>query len=168
MKKAGSVHLDLPYGLVAERYYDILHLFRYSYSEGEGSSEDSGTDQKKDDLFMSRIIEIPEGHADEFIRSAPRGPYTKWIDYDKIRTELSFRHRQPGDRIAIDSECHTKSLSKLLTDEHIPPLSRDKLCLFADGNEIIWAVGLRMSERYKISEDTVRILEINFLHGKRN
>ena len=56
----------------------------------------------------------------------------------------------------------TKKLKEYLIDEKVPRDKRDELELIADGNEIVWIVGGRLSERYKITDDTLDVLLIKY------
>lgn len=90
----------------------------------------------------------------------PRIPYTKWFDYDRIKDTLVWRNRQRGDTIALAGG--RKSLQRYLIDEKIPAAQRDALPVLADGSNIVWIAGHRISERYKVTEKTVRIVEVTF------
>ena len=96
----------------------------------------------------------------------PTSAYTKWFDYDRIQGAI-FRKRRPEDYIYVEQGealCR-KKISKLMTDEKIPKLRRDEMFLLADGNDVIWIPGYRMSGAYKISETTNKILAINIDNG---
>lgn len=86
--------------------------------------------------------------------------YTKWFDYDKIKNTVQIRTRRPGDRIQVQSGGGHKKLKDYLIDSKIPQNQRDSLVLLADGKEIIWVVGMRISEAYKITQETKRILSM--------
>ena len=45
-------------------------------------------------------------------------------------------------------------------DEKIPREKRDSVLLLADGSHILWIVGYRISEYYKVGPDTVRVMEV--------
>ncbi len=96
----------------------------------------------------------------------PRNGYTKWFDYDKIKNTVLIRTRREGDFIQIDSKGGRKKMKALFIDEKIPREKRDFLPLLADGAHIMWVVGGRMSEAYKVSEETKVILEISLDGGK--
>lgn len=87
-------------------------------------------------------------------------PYTKWVDYDKIKTNLVLRRRQPEDILCIDAAGHHKKLNRFLIDRKIPRYKRDSLWLIADGSQVVWIPGERMGAEYKVTEETKRILEI--------
>ncbi|WP_246241084.1 tRNA lysidine(34) synthetase TilS [Anaerocolumna sedimenticola] len=96
----------------------------------------------------------------------PRNGCTKWFDYDKIKNTVLIRTRKEGDYIQIDSVGSRKKIKSLFIDEKIPREKRDLLPLLADGSHIMWVAGGRMSEAYKVSEETKVILEINLDGGK--
>ena len=85
--------------------------------------------------------------------------YTKWFDYDKIR-ELTVRTRRPGDFITVDENGGRKKLKDYFIEEKIPRDQRDSRLLLADGNHIIWVVGGRISEAYKVTDSTRRIMQV--------
>jgi len=84
--------------------------------------------------------------------------YTKKIDYDKISGNLQIRTRQPGDRILLKNG--SKKLKDFFIDEKIPQTSRDRVLLIADGCNIIWVIGYRLSEAYYITNKTKKVLQI--------
>ena len=47
-----------------------------------------------------------------------------------------------------------------MIDEKIPRQERDKILLLAEGHHILWIVGYRISEYYKITEHTRQILQV--------
>ena len=64
-----------------------------------------------------------------------------------------FPLREKIQRI-VDAEWnlrYTKKLNRCMIDEKIPSEYRDSIPLIACGKEILWMVGSRMNERYKIN-----------------
>ncbi len=106
----------------------------------------------------------------------PADPYTKWLDYDRISSFLTFRTRKEGDCIAIDirggkgsgeaaeggqPEYCRKKLTRVMIDERIPAAIRGRMVLPADGNRILWVPGYRIGADYKISGATRMVLELS-------
>ena len=91
--------------------------------------------------------------------------YTKWFDYDKIKDTLSVRYRQPGDYLTLPGGGH-KTLKRFLIDEKAPREARDQILVLAEKNHVLWVVGYRISEYYKIAENTHTILQVDFYGGK--
>ncbi|WP_090174082.1 tRNA lysidine(34) synthetase TilS [Eubacterium oxidoreducens] len=90
----------------------------------------------------------------------PKNRYTKWYDYDKIKNRLVVRNRQESDYLVIDSKGHKKRLQDYFVNQKIPAGQRQLIPLVAEGNHILWVIGYRGSEGYRITETTSKILEI--------
>ncbi len=89
----------------------------------------------------------------------PVNRYTKWFDYDKIKNNVVLRTRRPGDYLEVAPGVH-KKLKDYLIDQKVPREDRDQCILLADGAHIIWVTGMRISENYKVTEKTRRILKV--------
>jgi len=94
--------------------------------------------------------------------------YTKWFDYDKIENYPEIRRRKPGDYLEINRAHGRKKLKDFLIDRKVPVRERDELLLLADGSHIIWIPGMRISERYKVTEDTRQILKVQIYGGEED
>ena len=92
--------------------------------------------------------------------------YTKWLDYDKIKNNLCLRNRKEGDYITISKNCCRQKLKAYYINEKIPRDERSKIWLLADDSHIIWIIGYRISEYYKITEKTKKILKVQLMGGK--
>ena len=55
-----------------------------------------------------------------------------------------------------------------LVDENGPAAEREKLWLLADGPHIRWVPGYRISEGYKVTQDTERILKVQIDGGEND
>ena len=97
----------------------------------------------------------------------PDKPYTKWFDYDKITNCPVLRGRKSGDYFYC-SDSAKKKLQDYFVNEKIPLLERDKVLLVADEDHIMWIVGKRISNYYKITDETKQVLEITISGGEQN
>lgn len=88
--------------------------------------------------------------------------YTKCLDYDKIKFSLQLRTRREGDYLVVDCRGHRKKLNRYFIDEKIPGRRRDEMLLLADGDHIVWVVGGRISEEYKVTETTRNVLVVKY------
>lgn len=91
----------------------------------------------------------------------PEKTYTKWFDYDKIKSSLEIRHRKPGDFLTITDTGGKKKLKDYMIDCKIPREEREKLTLLADGSHILWVVGYRISQYYKVTSQTKTVLKVH-------
>ncbi|MBR5474332.1 MAG: tRNA lysidine(34) synthetase TilS [Lachnospiraceae bacterium] len=101
----------------------------------------------------------------DFCEKIPENRYTKWFDYDKIKDCVTIRHRREGDYLSI-APTGTKSLRRFFIDNKIPREERESCTLVADGSHILWVVGYRISEEYKVTRQTKTILEITIKETK--
>jgi len=94
---------------------------------------------------------------------------TKWFDYDKINQSMQLRTRMGGDyfyfRSSPDGLMRHKKVKEYMITEKIPVTDRDQMILLTEGNHVIWVLGYRISEYYKISENTKRILQVQLKEG---
>ena len=91
--------------------------------------------------------------------------YTKILDYDKIREGFVIRNRRSGDYFIMNINGNRKKLASFFIDEKIPSRDRDRMYLLAKGSEVIWLIGGRISENYKVTGNTKRILTIEYNGG---
>ena len=76
------------------------------------------------------------------------------FDSDLIGAHLQVRSPRPGDRFQpLGMEGH-KKVSDFLIDLKWPRILRDEVLLLARGDEVVWIVGLRPSNRCRVSRDT--------------
>ncbi len=117
-------------------------------------------------LFAYRVFSREGKEA--FFETIPKNNCTKWFDYDKIKEPITIRCRRSGDYLAINAAGNRKSIKKYMIDEKIPSAVRESVPLVAQGGHILWVVGYRVSEAYKITADTKRVMEIYVSGGKEN
>lgn len=127
--------------------------FLYLLAEGEKIPG------KGPEISMGRLY-ISEEEWEEG-RQIPESVYTKYVDCDKIENTLVLRARQPGDRIWVRKD-KSKAFKDWCIDEKIPRELRDQIPLVCDGNRVIWAVGYRLGENAKVTDETRRIFTMNW------
>ena len=88
--------------------------------------------------------------------------YTKWFDYDMIKSGFSVRGRKRGDFFVLDGNGHRKKLSNYFVDEKIPARRRDEILLLTQGAEVLWLIGGRMGVSGMVTDRTRRVLEVSY------
>ena len=145
--------------------------FRINYNEGilEFRSEDKQVAATIESVDLSQLSDGQSltmgGFEFKLLKGRnaagfPKEVYTKWFDYDKIGTNLVLRKRAPGDYMILGSNGFKKKLKDYLIDAKISRTERDQIPLIALGQEVVWLVGYRINEMYKVSETTTRILAV--------
>ncbi|MCM1188588.1 MAG: tRNA lysidine(34) synthetase TilS [bacterium] len=147
-EREGNRSICLPFGIRFARQYGSV-LFQAEEERDEG--------EKK--LPSLEITEIIPKNREE----VPRNQYTKWFDYDKIEEPPVLRFRETGDYLTVSDGkggCRRKSLKDYMINEKIPRGLRDKIPVLAEGNHVLWLVGYRISEYYKVDGNTRRIIQV--------
>lgn len=90
----------------------------------------------------------------------PKNQYTKWFDYDKIKDTLSVRCRQTGDYLMLPGGGR-KAVTRYMIDEKIPRSLREEIPVLAERDHVLWVIGYRISEYYKITTTTETILQVS-------
>ena len=91
---------------------------------------------------------------------------TRYFDYDKIEGELYIRNRRAGDRLVPFGMKGRKKLKDYFIDEKISRDLRDEIPLIIDEKNIIWVIGYRTSNLYKIDNKTKKVLAIRYQKSK--
>jgi len=80
------------------------------------------------------------------------------LDVDSIKLPLHLRFPLPGDRFRPLGMKDKKKLQDFFVDEKIPIRVRRITPLVISGGEIVWLVGLRIDDRFKITTETENAL----------
>ncbi len=174
--REGNRGICLPYDIRARRQYDTVWL------EQTASLPQEDTFTHKEDKPVAAVVDpkellaggveiaaagIGKLHFQVFssknFQEIPQNRYTKWFDYDKIEGLLTVRGRKTGDFLTIraaDGEQVHKSVKDYMVTEKIPRQDRDTIPLIAVKDHVLWLIGYRISEYYKINENTKHILQV--------
>lgn len=82
------------------------------------------------------------------------------FDKDMLQFPLVLRHWKQGDAFVPFGMRKSKKLSDFFTSEKYSLIEKQQQWLLCSGNDIIWIVGRRTDNRYRISEKTKTILKI--------
>lgn len=166
--KQSGKYLMLPYNIIVR----VSHSFLvFSINEGTGDYhteiiEITSSDVYEFDNYVFEVEIIDVANSKENIKNLEKmvkndvNLYTKWIDCDKINFTACLRNRNQGDFFVINDKGGKKKLKQFFVDEKVPLDIRKRIPLLTDGSHIIWIFGYRMSEYYKITKDTKRIMKI--------
>ena len=98
-----------------------------------------------------RVVRVPAG--------TERESGALYADLDAIPEGAVLRKRREGDRITKFGG-GTKSLGDFLTDRKVPLRARDGITVCAAGSDILFAAGVEISERVKVTERTKNTIKI--------
>lgn len=159
--------MDFPYQISAVRTYDGIELRRQKQEEmpqDEVMDLTIAEDEETNVIFGKYKVSVRCLPRTEN-QVIPKKTFTKWFDYDIIKSSVCVRTRMPGDRITISRDGSSKKLKNYFIDEKIPSEERGQIPLIAEADQILWVVGYRQSMAYQVTEQTKRILEITISGG---
>ena len=86
---------------------------------------------------------------------------TIFVDSDKLDYPLVLRRWNEGDQFQpFGMDGKSKKLSKFFKDEKLSLLEKEKIWLLCSNDNIVWVIGLRQDERFKIKNTTKNIIKI--------
>ncbi|AWK04878.1 tRNA lysidine(34) synthetase TilS [Flavobacterium crocinum] len=84
-----------------------------------------------------------------------------FVDADKISFPLILRKWKEGDVFQpLGMNGKSKKVSKLFKDEKLSLIEKEKTWILCSNDQIVWVVGMRQDERFKINKTTNNILKI--------
>ena len=93
-----------------------------------------------------------------------KDPKDIWIDADRVVFPLSVRLIKEGDRMIPLGMKGSKLISDMLTDTKVSYFDRQRqYVLLNNDQQIIWLLGRRIDDRYKITSSTKTVLKIKLL-----
>ena len=181
----GNRTICLPFGIRGRRQYEQVILTIQAMQTTKAADSDEQTavatplwQQRDPDMIpgQKKTVECALGtleysvweasHGLEKNQEVPTNQYTKWFDYDKIKKCPTIRTRQTGDYLTIADGrggMIRKSLKSYFVDQKIPRKERDRLPILAEDDHVLWVMGYRISEYYKVTENTKRILKVQLI-----
>ena len=82
------------------------------------------------------------------------------LDFEKLKFPLKLRKWKEGDWFIPLGMHGKKKISDLLVDQKVPLNLKSKVYVLTSGDSIVWVVGIRIDDRFKISENTENCYQI--------
>lgn len=144
------------------RFSESTCLSRYYYAiNPEGLTEIPELNA----ALRVEILRMDDPEALRLIRGGfPHDPFRAYLAYDsQMISNLRIRTRKPGDYLTPFGMHGTKKLQDYFVDEKIPSGQRDRIPLLCMGGEILWVVGHRINERFKVKKDSDGIIRLEYI-----
>ena len=95
----------------------------------------------------------------------PRDKHIACLDADKVNRPLTLRKWQTGDKFVPLGMKGKKNVSDYLTDKKFSIYQKDNQSVVCSGETIVWLVDERIDNRFRVTEETKRILLIQIKKG---
>ena len=149
--------ISLPQNIVVKRIYERLAISSeaetgpahfYYYVKNPGTLTIPEISQTLScEVMESTDVLLPPASAQEAL-----------LDLSKVCWPLTVRNFKAGDRIMPLGLNGLKKVKDVFIDNKIPSEERKKMPLLCNGDDILWVCGIRIDERYKVKEETKKIL----------
>ncbi len=96
----------------------------------------------------------------DLIESFDLGENVALLDFDKLSYPLTIRRWSEGDTFMPLGMSGHKKLSDFLIDEKVSMAQKERQFVLLSGDNIVWVVGRRIDERYKVGNDCENVLKI--------
>lgn len=83
-----------------------------------------------------------------------------YLDLDRIKYPLRMRNWQQGDVFRPLGMVGKKKVSDFMIDHKIPVTLKQDVMVLESKGEIVWVMGHRVDDRFKVTEETTRMLKI--------
>jgi tRNA(Ile)-lysidine synthase len=113
------------------------------------------------------IVETPIGELTfETVKSISKtSTNTIYVDKDTLKSPLELRLWKAGDHFQPLGMKGKKKLSKYLKDEKRSLVEKENTWVLTSEGNILWVLGMRADDRFKVTEDTKQIVRIQIAKG---
>ena len=112
---------------------------------------------------ISQQVTIQSVQATHALSLITDNPNVAQLDYDKLKLPLKTRTWRQGDRFHPLGMRGTKLVSDFFNDNNFTTFQKKTTPILVDSeDQIVWIVGHRIDDRFKITEKTKTIYQINF------
>lgn len=139
--------VDMPYGVVCSKEYDLVTV----YKKRERNLQEVPLNSANE-TYTVKDIKVKVSQVEK------REAGGVYLDYDKAYGAV-FRTKRQGD-VFKRFGGGTKSLGDYFTDIKLPVRLRDSVVVLARGSEVLAVVGIEISDKVKIDDNTQRIIKI--------
>lgn len=176
---------ELPH--TSDLLYQLLHNFGFTEWDDVSALMDAQTGKKihskthqllknREELLLTEISIKP--NSEEFLVpkegiSSPINLKIETAEYigeteknliyiaaEKINFPLKIRKWRRGDNFQPFGMKGKKKLNKFFKDEKISLVAKENTWLLLNGEKIVWVIGHRMDDRFKVTDDSKKILKI--------
>jgi len=156
-----QARIDLPNHVVARREYDHLVLDRFDEKPPEDFEyvlEGPGS-YRLEAVGRSVFLELAAA-ADASWHGG--SPWTAHLNRELIHFPLTIRNFRHGDHFVPLGMKGTKKIKDFFIERRLPASERAKVPLLIQGREILWVCGLRVDDRFKMTEGSGECLRVTF------
>jgi tRNA(Ile)-lysidine synthase len=154
--------IDLPSGIYAQNIYGDIFI-RLKTSKNKEEYEELVLSREdilhKEVCFQNYIFNFEVSYGERNINFIKNNEI-KYFNYDSINGNIIIRQRKEGDKIVPLGMTGSKKVKDIFIDMKIPQEDRNRIPVIQFGEDIAWVVPMKVSDKYKITDGTKKILKI--------
>jgi tRNA(Ile)-lysidine synthase len=147
---------DGAYRLIRNR--DFLVLSPVQTAAAEGQSIDASFTSVS--FAMGRVEISEHAHTGQ---NPPPVADVAWLDAGRIRFPLMLRPWKAGDYFYPLGMGKKKKIARFLIDQKLSVSQKESVWVLESEKKIIWVVGMRIDDRYKVTNKTKQICKIHLI-----
>lgn len=160
------------YGFNTDQVHFIHEALNHSQPGTSFFSPTHRVTIERDGLELTPLCQPTESSVQLTYEQFPKGdcktldqsPEVAQLDYDKLVFPLQLRKWQAGDRFYPLGMKGSRLLSDFLKDLKLTTRQKEECHVLTTANdEIVWVVGRRIDERFKVTDQTKTILKIQMV-----
>ena len=111
-------------------------------------------------MHTLKFTELSKNEYGDSITEPCHNKQAIYVDRDRLNFPLLVRKWQKGDYFYPKGMKGRKKLSKFFKDEKLSIPEKENIWLLCSQNEVVWIIGIRMDERFRVNEASENILFI--------
>lgn len=164
LKLGTNKRVDLPNSLYAENVYGDIYVRKVESEEGKYCEEVVINKDHIESEFSFGEYSIKF----EVLENVKNIKFTdnsfiKYFNYDKINGNIIIRTRKNGDKMIPLGMNGRKKIKDIFIDSKVSVSQRDIVPIIQFDDEVAWLVGLKVSNEYKVTKDTKKLLKITVM-----
>jgi tRNA(Ile)-lysidine synthase len=147
--------ISISNGLIALRERDKVLVFTKSKQGNINQVKIKIGDCKKINAKMIEINSVPKSRVDY-----SDNKNIEYINGDKAGKIFVIRYWKNGDRFYPLGLVGSKKISDFLNDQKVAAFDKKRQLVLTNGKKIVWLIGHRIDNRFKITEETKKVLQL--------
>ncbi len=155
-QQSGKVYFSETYRLVNDRNHFIIQRINTEEEKGEFEILSDQKEIKEPinlEFFVNKNEDGIEFSHDKNIA---------YFDFNKLTFPLKLRRWREGDKFKPFGLKGNKLLSDFFINQKLSIPEKEKVWILCSSEKIIWVVGLRPSDNFKVTKSTKEILKVKF------
>jgi len=152
-----QIKVNLPENIIVKKIYNRLRFSLGDMIEINNFSYYINNMGKFQIHEINKTISFSEISKNDFMLSA-HSPEEAFLDLDRLKWPLRARNFRTGDKFIPLGVNGFKKVKDIFIDNKIPSEERKKIPILVSHDDIVWVYGIRIDDRYKIKQETKRIL----------